>query len=76
MRRVKFKPKGQATHNGWQDFLRNLKVGDEFEVPGTFGKKNKYIDSRASNIRFMGAKAGVVIRTRRTATVLLARRVQ
>jgi hypothetical protein len=75
MRRVKFNPKNQGTHNGWQNFLRDLKVGDEFEVPGTFGKDNKVMDSRASNVRFMAARVGVLIRTRRTTTVLLARRV-
>lgn len=75
MRKVSFKPKNQVTHNGWQEFLRKLKIGDEFEIPDTFGADNKYMDSRASNIRAMGAKVGVLIRTRRTATVVLARRV-
>lgn len=76
MRRVKAKLKSaKATHNGWEDFLKTLQIGDAFEIPGCVGKSTKYIDGRRSNIRYMAERKGIKVTTWLTPTGLWAKRV-
>lgn len=76
MRKLSFNPEDKKTHNGWQSFLKSLRIGDYFEIPGLRGRERKFVSSRASNIRYMAKNVGIVVETESTNATVLARRIK